>query len=179
MSGSLAPAEIRALARILDEIDYYQLLEVEQEVPVSGVRQAYHQLQRRFHPDRNRDLDPETRGALETVAKRVSEAYAVLRDPRRRKAYDARRGEVEELRIPLVEAEAQSQRQSIEESLGKTPNGRRFFQIARSDIDKGDIVAALRNVKMALTFEPANEYFQLKRDELLEAEKEAYRAKRS
>jgi DnaJ-class molecular chaperone len=158
-------AELRALARLIDELDYYQLLEVERSAPASAVKRAYYSVSRRFHPDANRDLAGDDRRQLERVAKRVSEAYQVLRDPRRRKAYD---GQLEsgEKRIQLVEAEARAEKQALEDHMGRTPNGRRFFGLARADIDRGDLHSALRHLKMALTFEPQNAYFKQKYDEV-------------
>lgn len=161
--GALAPAEIHALAKLLDELDYYQLLEIERGAPGSAVKRAYYQATRRFHPDANRHLKGEDRSALERIAKRVSEAYQVLRDPRRRKAYDGQLTTGEGAhRIQLAAADAEASRQAVEDHLGKTPNGRRFFNLARSDIDRGDLAAAARNLKMALTFEPQNDYFKRK-----------------
>jgi DnaJ-class molecular chaperone len=170
MTPALPPAEIRALARLLDELDYYQLLEVTPGAPTSDVKRSYYTLQRRFHPDANRGLDADTRGCLETIARRISEAYAVLRDPRRRKSYDGQRSDTDsERRMPLVGGEEKAHREGIEETLGRTPNGRRFFALARADIDKGQLDSAQRNLKMALTFEPANDFFRQKLDEVKQA----------
>jgi curved DNA-binding protein CbpA len=162
----LAPEEIKALARLIDELDYYQLLEIPRDAPGSAVRRAYHGLSRRFHPDANRGLPADLRTALEVIAKRVAEAYSVLREPRRRRAYDAHLAEGDGgTRIQLVEAETRASRQVVEETLGRTPNGRRFFGLARAEIDRGDLQAAARNIQMALTFEPDNAFF---RDKLAE-----------
>jgi DnaJ-class molecular chaperone len=163
-----SPAEVRALAGLIDELSYYDILELKPEAPASEVRRAYHRVSRRFHPDANRRLQGAARDALEQVAKRVSEAYQVLRDGRRRKAYD---GELSggRQRLQLVEAEARADRRSVEDHLGHTPNGRRFFGLARSDIDNGDLTAAQRNLKMALTFEPQNASFRRKLEEVQQA----------
>lgn len=156
-------AEIRALAGLIDDLDYYQLLEIEPDVQFSRVKQAYYHASRRFHPDAYRTLQGDDRRAVETVSKRVTEAYQVLRDPRRRRAYDnQRREEGGGTRIRLVEAEARAEAQSQAEHIGATPNGRKFFTMARQDADRGNRDAAIRNLKMALAFEPRNEHFQAK-----------------
>jgi len=166
----LAPAEIRALASLLDELDYYQILEIPRDAPASAVKRAYHTVSRRLHPDANRDLETELRGELERIAKRVSEAYSVLRDGRRRKAYDEKLAgtDGEAPRLQLAQAEAAAGRKAVEDHLGHTPNGRRFFTLARADIDRGDLPAAARNLQTALTFEPANEAFKKKLTEVRE-----------
>jgi curved DNA-binding protein CbpA len=158
---SVAPAEIRALAEILDELDYYRVLELPSGAPVSAVRAAYHRASRRFHPDGHRDLPSDLRPALTRIAKRVTEAYSVLRDPRRRQVYDQQlAGESARVRVPLVNASAAAERQSREQREGRTPNGRRYFMLAQADLARGDRAAAERNLRTALTFEPDNEVFK-------------------
>ena len=159
-------AEIRTLAGLLDELDYYQLLEAPRESSTSELKRAYYEASRRLHPDAHRAEPPEVRLAVERVAKRLTEAWSVLRDPRRRRAYDQKLGAGEGVRIQLAEAEAVAERQSVESHLGSTPNGRRYFTLAHADIDRGDLRAAARNLQMALTFEPQNPFFKQTLDEL-------------
>lgn len=158
---SVAPAEIRALAEILDELDYYRVLELPEGAPVSEVRAAYHRASRRFHPDGHRDMPGELRDALTRIAKRVTEAYSVLRDPRRRQVYDQQlAGDTASVRVPLANASAEAERQSREQREGRTPNGRRYFMLAQADLARGDKNAAERNLRTAMTFEPGNEVFK-------------------
>lgn len=165
--ASLPPAEILALSRLLDELSYYQLLELpDPGCSASELKQAYHGLARRFHPDAYRRHEEPVRAAVNRVAKRLTEAYSVLRDPRRRRAYDERlNAGTGGVRIQLAEAEAAAEK-SLEERTGSTPNGRRYFALAHSDIDRGDLAAATRNLQMAITFEPGNEYFKKKLEEV-------------
>jgi len=160
--------EIRALARIIDELDYYVLLGVERKAPSHAVRLAYHAASRRFHPDAHRQLGDEVRAATERISKRVAEAYSVLRDPRRRLLYDERieRGGDANVRMPLVEANAEAGRRAAEDRGGKTPNGKRYFALAQADLARGDLVAATRNLFTALTFEPTNAFFKERLAEL-------------
>lgn len=154
-------AEIRALAGILEELDYYQVLELAPGSPTSAIRTAYHAVSRRFHPDAHRDAAPEIQQQVARIAKRIAEAYSVLRDPRRRQVYDRQlAGDRERVRMPLAEAEAQADRQRREQQEGRTPNGRRYFALAKADMARGDRAAAERNLKTALTFEPDNQLFR-------------------
>lgn len=164
----LAPAEIRALASLLDELDYYQILEIPRDAPMSAVKRAYYGVSRRLHPDANRDLAPDLRAELERIAKRVSEAYSVLRDGRRRKAYDEKIEGEGGTRLQLAQAEAAAGKRTVEDHLGHTPNGRRFFTLARADIDRGNLSAAARNLQTALAFEPGNDAFKKKLSEVRE-----------
>jgi DnaJ-class molecular chaperone len=159
-------AEIRALAGLLDELDYYQLLETRRDVSTSELKRAYYDLSRRFHPDVMRHQPNELRASGERIAKRLTEAWSVLRDPRRRQAYDQKLSSGDGVRIQLAEAEAVADKKSVEDRLGTTPNGRRYFTLAHTDIDRGDLKSAARNLQMALTFEPANSYFKEKLEEI-------------
>lgn len=154
-------AEIRALAGILEELDYYQVLELASDAPSSAIRTAYHAVSRRFHPDAHRDAPPELQQQVARIAKRITEAYSVLRDPRRRQVYDRQlAGDQSRVRMPLAEAQTQATRQRREQQEGRTPNGRRYFTLAKADFARGDRTAAERNLKTALTFEPDNETFR-------------------
>jgi DnaJ-class molecular chaperone len=165
--SALAPAEIKALVKLMDELDYYQILEVQRDAPASGIKKGYYAVSRRYHPDANRRLEGESRLALETIAKRVAEAYSVLRDAQRRQAYDRQLGGGGgAVRMQLAEAKSQAGKKALEDHLGVTPNGRRFFTLALADIDRNAIDSAIRNMQMALTFEPTNEFFKQKLKEL-------------
>ena len=161
----ISPAEVRALAKLVDELNYYQLLELAPGAAASAVKQAYYTVSRKLHPDANRHLTGADREALERIAKRISEAYQVLRDQRRRQAYDGQLGDGA-TRIPLAEAEARADKQALDDYLGKTPNGRRYSGLARADLERGDLASAARNLKMALAFEPTNEGFKKKAEEI-------------
>jgi DnaJ-class molecular chaperone len=158
--SKISPIEIRALDRIIDELDYYQLLHVEQDASTREVRRAYHETSRTFHPDTNRSLEPDLIAACQRIAKRVTEAYCVLRDRRRRRAYDQLLDSGGGHRIQLAEARAADAKQSSEERQGKTPQGRQFFQKASEDMARSDWAGAEQNIKMALTFEPGNAIFK-------------------
>lgn len=161
-------AEIRTLTGILEELDYYQVLELAPDAPTSAIRAAYHQTSRRFHPDAHRDAPPELQTQVAQIAKRIAEAYSVLRDPRRRQVYDRQlAGDQARVRMPLAEAEAQADRQRRDQHEGRTPNGRRYFALAKADLSRGDRAAAERNLKTALTFEPDNAVFRALLHELL------------
>jgi DnaJ-class molecular chaperone len=165
--SALAPAEIKALVKLVDELDYYQILEVPRDAPASGIKSGYYAVSRRYHPDANRALRGEVRRNLEHVAKRVTEAYSVLRDAQRRQAYDGQLAKDDRaVRMQLAEANSQAEKKALEDHLGTTPQGRRFFALARADIDRHDRDSAIRNLQMALTYEPANAFFKQKLREL-------------
>ena len=156
---SLAPTEIRALARIIGDIDYYQLLDLRRDAVSGEVKRAYHATTRMFHPDANRHLDADLQDSVGLIAKRVSEAYSVLRNPRTRQAYDRRLQEGGDVRIRLAEAEKLEARANQDRG-GRTPQGKQFYKLAQRDLDRQDFTSAARNLQTALTFEPDNEVFR-------------------
>lgn len=166
--SQLPASEIQALSRIIEELDYYQLLHVPRTAQAGEVRKAYHATSRNFHPDANRHLPSELHGAVNVIAKRIAEAYSVLRDPRRRQAYDRHLDAGEGVRMQLAEARSAAGRLAKEELEGRTPQGRQFYKAAATDIQQERWSAAARNLQTALTFEPANELFKQKLAEVKE-----------
>ncbi|MBT8079538.1 MAG: DnaJ domain-containing protein [Gammaproteobacteria bacterium] len=62
--------------------DYYSVMGVERDASQDDIKRAYRKLARRYHPDVNKEADAEAR------FKELGEAYAVLKDPEKRAAYD-------------------------------------------------------------------------------------------
>ena len=63
--------------------DYYRLLGVPRDASQETIQQAFRQLARKYHPDLNKSF------LAEEKFKGINEAYEVLRDPYKRKQYDA------------------------------------------------------------------------------------------
>ncbi len=63
--------------------DYYKVLGVKKSASADEVKKAYRRLARKHHPD----INPGDK-ASEEKFKQIQEAYAVLSDPEKRKAYD-------------------------------------------------------------------------------------------
>ncbi len=62
--------------------DYYEVMGVARDATQDDIKRAYRKLARRYHPDVSDEIDAEKR------FKEVGEAYAVLKDPEKRAAYD-------------------------------------------------------------------------------------------
>lgn len=64
--------------------DYYQVLGVEKKASAEEIKKAYRKLAVKWHPDKN----PTNKAAAEEKFKKISEAYAVLSDVKKREQYD-------------------------------------------------------------------------------------------
>lgn len=62
--------------------DYYEVLGVDKGAEEKEIKRAYRRLALKYHPDKNQEADASDR------FKEVSEAYAVLSDPDKRRRYD-------------------------------------------------------------------------------------------
>ena len=67
----------------MSETDYYKILGVAKDASDSEIKKAYRKLAMKYHPDHAKDDK-----AAEERFKKISEAYAVLSDPEKRKQYD-------------------------------------------------------------------------------------------
>ncbi|MEN8231798.1 MAG: J domain-containing protein [Thermodesulfobacteriota bacterium] len=64
-------------------MDYYEVLGVKKDSSAQDIKKAYRKLAMKYHPDRNKGNKE-----AEEKFKKISEAYAVLSDPEKRKQYD-------------------------------------------------------------------------------------------
>jgi curved DNA-binding protein CbpA len=159
--------EAQALAQILDELDYFQILKVGQAASPGEIKAAYYRESRAYHPDRFSSLPAsELKENIGKIYKRINEAYVCLREDTRRMKY---LGDIlspeRQKKLRFVEASEQEMKKEKEQEVGATPQGRKFFMAGLSDMAAQRFASAERNFKMALTYEPNNPNFKAKRDE--------------
>lgn len=158
--------EAEALAGALDKLDYFGVLKVPQTASPADIKAAYYRESRAYHPDRFAAVrDARLRDLVGRIYRRVNEAYTVLRDDRKRVKYVADVNGPERARklrfTEVEEAEVkEEQKRKIEEQLGATPNGRKFYAAALADIKAQRWEAAQRSLKSAIMYEPANARFK-------------------
>jgi Flp pilus assembly protein TadD len=77
-------------ARLAAAMDYYDVLDVSRTATFVEIKSAYHDLARRFHPDRFHKGETELRRRIDSGFARIAQAYETLSDPSLRAAYDAK-----------------------------------------------------------------------------------------
>lgn len=158
--------EVEALAGALDQLDYFGLLKVAQGAGHAEIKAAYYRESRAFHPDRfAAHPDAHLRELVGRIYRRVNEAWTVLRDDRKRARYQQDvNGPDRAKKLRFTEADEvqvkEEQKKKLEEQLGTTPNGRKFYAAALAEIQAQRWEAALRALKSALMYEPANARFK-------------------
>ncbi len=166
-------AELEYWSARLETVDYFEVLKLLPQAGANEVKKAYHRESRTFHPDKFFQLpDEEFREKVDRIYKRINEAYVVLRDDRKRARYATDVTGPERAKKLRFTEEAESEvkqaaKREKEEEIGKTPQGRKFYEQATKDMAASKFVDAHRNFKMALTFEPGNARYK---EKMLEAE---------
>lgn len=156
----------------LDGLDYFELLGVATDASLDEIRAGYRALQQVYHPDRVfRSADRDLVNAVDVISKRLTEAYVVLRDPRRRAQYLADiSGPERASRLRFgADSEQRATAEKRQQILPTNPKARTLYLNAKKAAEKGDWAAAARDLRMAAMFEPDNESIK----ELLERTSQA------
>jgi DnaJ-class molecular chaperone len=143
--------QVIATADRLDRINYFQLLGVSKKVAPGALRTAFRSLATGYHPDRHSHAqNEEFTDALAAIYRRITEAYAVLRDPASRRAYDTglQAGVMRFNPVWLRQGAPRASRP------GSTDAGRRHFGAARQAAARGDLYSARNEIRTALLYEP-------------------------
>lgn len=168
---SITPLQAGQLAVLADGLnakDYFQVLQVPQTAGAGDIKKAFYRESRVYHPDRFFHLDdPQAKDNIGSIYKRVTEAYYVLRDDNKRKKYLVDiNGPERATKLRFSEASEAEQKaeakKAAEEEFGTNPKARQFFKTAMQDLSSQSWVAAERNLKMGLTYEPGNTKFKEK-----------------
>ncbi len=153
-----------AIAQRIDELfwrfelmNYYELLEVGYDAEKNDLQVAFHERSLLLHPDRHstlKDRAPHAWEKINTVYKRVSEAYKVLGDSAQRSGYNVGLQKRGALRY---EPDKVSRRQERELAMCHTEEGRRAVLESLEMRALGDLEAGAESMAEALQSEPGNE----------------------
>ena len=156
--GGRLTRRVLALFRLLDSVDYYQLLGVDINANHDELQQAFHSLALEYHPDRFFALaDGFIKDRIRALFMRICEAYTVLSQQKTREQYNAMlaaRRSGPPPRYSLGEELKAAEKQRCE---AYTPVGRKYLRLAVAAMARGDNNAAQLNLTFALSHEPNNE----------------------
>ena len=81
-------------------MNYYEILEIDNDADSESIKKAYKKLAKKFHPD----LNPDNIELSEEKFKEINEAYHVLIDDNERKKYDQFGSEYVPRKVPPWQA---------------------------------------------------------------------------
>jgi len=150
--------EINSIARLLDELDYFQILKVPQNVSLEELKSAYFRESRNYHPDKFYNEAPDINKKVTAIFKRITEAYKILSDNETRAIYtEGINGAQRAKNLRYIHG---VQGGPPKEDEGQTPLGRKYFQMGKIAFNNMDYKGAKINFQLALKMEPKNESFQ-------------------
>jgi curved DNA-binding protein CbpA len=147
----------------LDQLDYYDLLQVDPNATADDVKRAFHAFALRYHPDNYASAPPEKRERAAQIYRRGAEAYRVLCDRETRRLYDEQRARgklrfdpEEAARARPAGAASIADRATTAAIAVRSPRARPFVQKANEAYKRGDWSTAKLNLKLALQHEQGN-----------------------
>lgn len=162
--------QLKELARTIDTLDYFQILNLPQTSTTNDIRNMYYQMSRALHPDKFFHLpDEELKNSIGKIFRRVTEAYTILRDEPKRVIYlKDINGPQRATKLRFDEGSEQEQKQAQREAVevAKTPQGKKMYQAALLDMQQGRFDKALKNLQSALLFESGNEALKKLKEEV-------------
>lgn len=77
-------------------IDYYEILEVDENATEEEIKKAYRDLAKKYHPDKQQNETEEEKAEAAEIMKQINEAKEVLLNTEERKKFDKKRREFKE-----------------------------------------------------------------------------------
>lgn len=147
------PEDFERLASMLEELDYYAILSLDNGADYLEVRARFHECAQRYHPDRFLAVSfDENRLKIYSVYKRMTEAYRVLSDPELRVAYD------EGLRVGAtrLDPDIRGRRLTGDARALTSPFARVYLKAAKKKFDAEDWQGATLDAELGLSIEHAD-----------------------
>ena len=152
--------QLQELAATIDGLDYFQVLNLPATAVGNQIRDSYYGLSRALHPDKFFHIPDEvTKAAVHKIYKRVTEAYSILKDAKKRIKYVADSSghdRARKLRFTEESEAEQKEQQKMATKVAKTPKGEQLYQAALLDMKKSQWEKAYKNMQTAVMFEPGN-----------------------
>jgi DnaJ-class molecular chaperone len=153
--------QLKQLAATIDGLDYFQILNLDQQASAAQIKTSYYAMARSLHPDKFYHLpDEELKAAVHKIYKRITEAHTILKDEAKRLKYRADvTGPERNKKLRFnEESEQETKKQAAEAAkVAKTPKGDQLYKAALVDMTNKKWDAAFKNIQTALLFEGGNQ----------------------
>ena len=154
--------QILSLSKIIDDLDYYQILKLDQIAFEEDIKRAYFQESRVYHPDKFYNEPVEIQSQVNKVFKQILEAYKVLIDKDRRAMYTKNINGPDRKKYLRFDLRQLKQEKEKKEDEGQTPMGKKYYLMAKTAMRNRDYKGAKINLQLAAKMEPKNETFKEK-----------------
>jgi len=151
--------QVASLMKVMDDLDYYQILKLDQMAFDDDIKRAYFEESRLYHPDKYYNEPPEFQAKVTLVFKRVCEAYKVLSDQERRALYTKQISGPDRKKFLRFDPKVMEQEKAKKEDEGQTPMGKKYYLLAKAAIQNKDFKGARINLQLAVKMEPRNSTF--------------------
>jgi len=163
---------LETLHEIVDELDYYRLLQLNQNCEQQEISVAFRQMSVQFHPDKSPHMDLTDKSTY--IFTSINEAFRVLKSPESRMSYDHQLAQGQ-IRIDdtVLQSDGVKSRSNDPSQAATTDNSKKYWTLGLQDYETGNFDSAILNIRFALQFEPKNEVFQEWLEKAQEAAKKA------
>ncbi len=139
--------------RIASAATHYEVLDVPIAASDSAIKGAYHDLARRFHPDRFHQSD--LRAKIESAFARIGRAYETLIDEARRKDYDhSLTAKAKDQTAPPVSAAKETQANPPDKTQTPAERAEASFQLGTNALQRNQNDEAVRYLAEAASLAP-------------------------
>jgi curved DNA-binding protein CbpA len=155
--------EIETLYGLVDELNYYRLLQLDEQCAQEDIGTAFRRESRRLHPDRTASLgDSKLKEQANYIFTAINEAFRTLKDPGSRLQYDQElaNGSIRSADTSLRSADQAGGASDDPEQAATNPNSEKFWKLALRAYRDKNYSSCMTNIKFALQFEPDNAVFK-------------------
>ena len=139
----------------IEQLTHFELLDVKSNAGDHDIREAFHQMASRLHPDLYRnELTERDHERLNIVYGRLAQAYMILRDHEERDKYVRTLNKDE----PAAAKTANSDPASAVALL--SPKAQRHYRRAQASLRMGNVAAAILSLRMALASDPKSSFLR-------------------
>ncbi len=137
--GKRLAKRVRAMYRLLEDADFYQLLDLPRDASYDRIRRSYYELSLEFHPDRFFLLrSGDLKEKIYAIYRRVAEAFQVLGDERTRQEYDHTLQDAGDEDAAASAEDAAARPSTALGVVGQTDSGQRYIELASAAFESGD-----------------------------------------